>query len=69
MNSIKPAYKNLKELRFILCPTCDTSLGLRAYLNSNYSKLKNNKEQAQFLIRECSNVESVVLARYCIFLN
>mmetsp|Transcript_20890 Transcript_20890/g.21674 ORF Transcript_20890/g.21674 Transcript_20890/m.21674 type:complete len:95 (+) Transcript_20890:3-287(+) len=63
MNSAKPAFKHLKELRVILCPVSNTSLGLRSWLKTNFVSYSRNKD-TQFLIRECADVESVILARY-----
>ncbi len=56
--------KNVKELRFILCQSSPSSIGLRKWLNNNYVDIKKSNPDTLLLIRECHNVEPNILARY-----
>lgn len=56
--------KNVKELRFVLCQTSPKSLGMRNWINGNMVNLKKNHPDTLFLIRECENADSNILARY-----
>lgn len=56
--------KNLKELRFVLCQTSQSSIGLRNWINHNFVDVKKTNPDALLLIRECNNVEPSILARY-----
>ena len=55
---------NLKELRFIFCQTHTKANGLRLWINNNLNTVKRDNQYTQFLVRECENVDSVILARY-----
>lgn len=63
MNLAKSYVKNLKELRFIINPKCDKSLGVRTWINNNFNTHSKNIN-TQFIIRECEDIDSVLLARF-----
>merc|ERR1712110_1323270 len=56
--------KHLKELRFHLCLKSASSQGLRDFLEKTYVPMKKANPQFPFLVRECSNVQPKVYARY-----
>uniref|UniRef100_A0A0B6YUH0 NADH dehydrogenase [ubiquinone] 1 alpha subcomplex subunit 2 n=1 Tax=Arion vulgaris TaxID=1028688 RepID=A0A0B6YUH0_9EUPU len=55
---------HLKELRFHLCLKSASSKGLREFLEQNYVTLKTSNPTFPFLVREASNVQPKVYARY-----
>jgi NADH dehydrogenase (ubiquinone) 1 alpha subcomplex subunit 2 len=65
MNQVKNlAVKNVKELRFILCQSSPSSIGVRNWLNKNFVDVKKNNPESLLLIRECENAEPNILARF-----
>lgn len=56
--------KNVKEIRFVLCQSSTKSLGLRNWINKNYVDLKKENPDTLLLIRECRDVDPMILARY-----
>jgi hypothetical protein len=63
--------KNVREIRFIVCQNGLKSLGVRYkniyhrnWINSNIVEIKKANPDTLFLVRECENVDPVVLARY-----
>ena len=52
----------LKELRFLLSPVDKGSVGVKSYLEKNFQNLSSNN--FKFLIREATNIEATVIARY-----
>ncbi|XP_063979549.1 NADH dehydrogenase [ubiquinone] 1 alpha subcomplex subunit 2 [Diachasmimorpha longicaudata] len=55
---------HLKELRILLCQTSKSSQGVRDFIASQYVPLKVANPQFPVLIRECSNIEPRLFARY-----
>ncbi|ESW98594.1 hypothetical protein HPODL_04214 [Ogataea parapolymorpha DL-1] len=55
--------KGVKELRFILSQTGETSRPLRSFLVKQYKTIKNANPDIPILIRECSNVSPAVVMR------
>ncbi|GMH38859.1 hypothetical protein BSKO_06757 [Bryopsis sp. KO-2023] len=56
--------KNLNELRIHLCQTSEGSKGVREFLFGNYVELKKANPKFPFLVREASQVEAKLIARY-----
>jgi NADH dehydrogenase (ubiquinone) 1 alpha subcomplex subunit 2 len=56
--------KSLKELRIHLCQTSASSGGVRAFIEKNYVDLKKLNKTTPILIRECSNIQPKIWARY-----
>jgi len=56
--------QGLKELRFHLCQKSDQSAALRSFLLRTYPTMKKHNPHTPILIREASNVEPKVWARY-----
>ncbi|XP_005103977.1 NADH dehydrogenase [ubiquinone] 1 alpha subcomplex subunit 2 [Aplysia californica] len=56
--------KHLKELRFHVCLKSPASQGLREFLEQSYVPFKQQNPKFPFLVRECSNVQPKVYARY-----
>merc|ERR1712018_67609 len=56
--------KHLKELRFHVCLKSPASQGLRQFIEQNYVSFKKTNPEFPFLVRECSNVQPKVTARY-----
>ncbi|XP_050593956.1 NADH dehydrogenase [ubiquinone] 1 alpha subcomplex subunit 2 isoform X2 [Bombus affinis] len=54
----------LKELRILLCQTSKSSQGVRDFIKQQYVPLKRSNPQFPVLIRECSDTEPVLYARY-----
>ncbi|KAK7574258.1 hypothetical protein V9T40_011449 [Parthenolecanium corni] len=54
----------LKELRIILCQSSKSSQGIRDFISQHYVALKKVNPNTPILIRECSNVEPKIFARY-----
>ncbi|KAK9302016.1 hypothetical protein QLX08_005854 [Tetragonisca angustula] len=54
----------LKELRILLCQTSKSSQGVRDFIEQQYVPLKRNNPNFPVLIRECSDTEPVLYARY-----
>ncbi|XP_065213501.1 NADH dehydrogenase [ubiquinone] 1 alpha subcomplex subunit 2 [Planococcus citri] len=54
----------LKELRIILCQTSKSSQGTRDFIEKYYVPIKKANPTIPILIRECSNVEPKIFARY-----
>ena len=63
MNLAKLYVKNLKELRFIVNPKCEKSLGVKNWISSNF-KTQSSDLNTQFIVRECEGIDSVLLARF-----
>ncbi|BFZ14939.1 hypothetical protein BsWGS_17978 [Bradybaena similaris] len=55
---------HLKELRFHLCLKSASSKGIREFIEKNYVALKTKNPEFPFLVREASNVQPKVYARY-----
>ncbi len=56
--------KSVKELRIHLCQSSEASKGVRSFIENNYVGLKKLNESTPILIRECSNVQPKLWARY-----
>ncbi|EFN63354.1 NADH dehydrogenase [ubiquinone] 1 alpha subcomplex subunit 2 [Camponotus floridanus] len=56
--------KHLKELRILLCQTSKSSQGVRDFIEQQYVPLKRNNPKFPVLIRECSDIEPKLYARY-----
>ena len=56
--------KAVRELRVHLCQKSASSSGVRKFIEQNYVDLKKLNQQTPILIRECSNVEPKLWARY-----
>ncbi len=56
--------KTVKELRIHLCQTSEASKGVRSFIENNYVPLKTLNKTTPILIRECSNVQPKLWARY-----
>ena len=56
--------KAVKELRIHLCQKSPSSAGVRKFIETHYVDLKLKNQKTPILIRECSNVEPKVWARY-----
>ncbi|XP_060819618.1 NADH dehydrogenase [ubiquinone] 1 alpha subcomplex subunit 2 isoform X1 [Bombus pascuorum] len=54
----------LKELRILLCQTSKSSQGVRDFIEQQYVPLKRSNPKFPVLIRECSDTEPVLYARY-----
>merc|ERR1712058_6792 len=57
-----PAF--LKELRFHVCLKSASSQGLREFIEKSYLPIKKANPTFPILVRECSNVQPKVYARY-----
>ncbi|XP_025085618.1 NADH dehydrogenase [ubiquinone] 1 alpha subcomplex subunit 2-like [Pomacea canaliculata] len=55
---------HLKEIRIHLCQKSPASKGVRDFIEKHYVQLKKENPMFPFLIRECSNVQPRVIARY-----
>lgn len=56
--------RNLKELRFLFCPTSPASSPTRIFVQKNYKDLKTLNPKLPLLIRECNGIEPQLWARY-----
>ncbi|XP_071087890.1 NADH dehydrogenase [ubiquinone] 1 alpha subcomplex subunit 2-like [Haliotis cracherodii] len=56
--------QHLKELRFHLCQKSPASKGVRDFVEKYYVDLKRHNPKFPFLVRECSNVQPKLYARY-----
>ncbi|KAG6653734.1 NADH dehydrogenase [ubiquinone] 1 alpha subcomplex subunit 2-like [Carya illinoinensis] len=56
--------RNMKELRILLCQTSPASSSARAFVEKNYKDLKALNPKFPILIRECSEIEPQLWARY-----
>lgn len=54
----------VKELRVHLCQSGPASSGVRKFLEKNYVDLKQLNPATPILVRECSNVQPKLWARY-----
>jgi NADH dehydrogenase (ubiquinone) 1 alpha subcomplex subunit 2 len=54
----------IRELRIHLCQTSNSSAGVRSFIEKFYVDLKRTNPTTPILIRECSNVEPKLWARY-----
>ncbi|XP_050222970.1 NADH dehydrogenase [ubiquinone] 1 alpha subcomplex subunit 2 [Mercurialis annua] len=54
----------LKELRILLCQSSPSSSSARAFVENNYKDLKSLNPKLPILIRECSNIQPQLWARY-----
>ncbi|XP_062986189.1 NADH dehydrogenase [ubiquinone] 1 alpha subcomplex subunit 2 [Elgaria multicarinata webbii] len=56
--------RNLKEIRIHLCQSSPASQGVRDFIEQYYVTLKKANPDFPILIRECSNVQPKLWARY-----
>uniref|UniRef100_A0A6J0U9Y7 NADH dehydrogenase [ubiquinone] 1 alpha subcomplex subunit 2 n=1 Tax=Pogona vitticeps TaxID=103695 RepID=A0A6J0U9Y7_9SAUR len=56
--------RNLKEIRIHLCQRSPSSQGVRDFIEQHYVTLKKANPEFPVLIRECSNVQPKLWARY-----
>ncbi|CAI9108044.1 OLC1v1007555C1 [Oldenlandia corymbosa var. corymbosa] len=56
--------KQLKELRILFSPSSPASSSTRAFIENNYKDLKKHNPKLPILIREASNAEPQLWARY-----
>uniref|UniRef100_H2YYY3 NADH dehydrogenase [ubiquinone] 1 alpha subcomplex subunit 2 n=1 Tax=Ciona savignyi TaxID=51511 RepID=H2YYY3_CIOSA len=56
--------KNLRELRLHLCQKSPSSQGARDFVENHYVSVKSSNPNFPILIRECSQVEPKIYARY-----
>ncbi|XP_071847614.1 NADH dehydrogenase [ubiquinone] 1 alpha subcomplex subunit 2-like [Apostichopus japonicus] len=63
-NAIRRLPQHLKELRIHLCQRSPSSQGTRDWVEKHYVDMKKSNPKFPFLIRECSNINPVVYARY-----
>ncbi|XP_075756169.1 NADH dehydrogenase [ubiquinone] 1 alpha subcomplex subunit 2 [Pelodiscus sinensis] len=56
--------RNLRELRVHLCPRAPGSQGARDFIDQHYVTLKKANPDFPILIRECSDVQPKLWARY-----
>merc|ERR1712062_64711 len=56
--------KHLKELRLHLCQKSATSQGARDFVEKHYVGIKQANPSFPILVRECSNVQPKLTARY-----
>ncbi|KAF2116724.1 thioredoxin-like protein [Lophiotrema nucula] len=54
----------LKELRFLFCQTSEHSAATRNFLTKSYPTMKKHNPHTPIMLREASNVEPKVYARY-----
>lgn len=54
----------VKELRVHLCQTSEASKGVRSFVENNYVAFKQANATTPILVRECSNVQPKLWARY-----
>lgn len=62
--SLNTSIKQLKELRFILCPISQNSLGTRKWIKNNFINESTNNPEIQFIVRESEGADTLVLARF-----
>eukprot|EP00745_Piridium_sociabile_P036636 TRINITY_DN66028_c0_g1_i1.p1 TRINITY_DN66028_c0_g1~~TRINITY_DN66028_c0_g1_i1.p1 ORF type:complete len:108 (-),score=21.83 TRINITY_DN66028_c0_g1_i1:170-454(-) len=55
---------HLKELRIHLCQKSPTSKGVRDFIEKHYVEMKKHNPRFPILVRECSNVQPKIFARY-----
>ncbi len=56
--------QSVRELRIHLCQKSASSNGVRNFIEKNYVDLKKLNPKTPILIRECSNIEPKLWARY-----
>ncbi|XP_075712396.1 NADH dehydrogenase [ubiquinone] 1 alpha subcomplex subunit 2 [Rhinoderma darwinii] len=56
--------KNVREIRIHLCQKSAGSQGVRDFIEQNYVALKKANPEFPILIRECSEVQPKLWARY-----
>ncbi|CAH1777858.1 unnamed protein product [Owenia fusiformis] len=56
--------QSLKELRIHLCQRSATSQGVRDFVEKYYVGVKQANPNSPILIRECSNIQPKIYARY-----
>jgi len=56
--------RGVKELRFVLCHSSPASNGARDYIINNYESVKAENPALPFIVRECTNAQPTVMARY-----
>ncbi|XP_061442823.1 NADH dehydrogenase [ubiquinone] 1 alpha subcomplex subunit 2 [Rhineura floridana] len=56
--------RNLKEIRIHLCQRSPASGGVRDFIEQHYVTLKKANPDFPILIRECSDVQPMLWARY-----
>ena len=54
----------IRELRFIMCQQSAASAGARQFVAKNYSDIKALNPTLPFIVRECTNAQPTVMARY-----
>ncbi|XP_048187481.1 NADH dehydrogenase [ubiquinone] 1 alpha subcomplex subunit 2 [Perognathus longimembris pacificus] len=54
----------LREIRIHLCPSSPSSSGVRTFIEKRYVDLKKAHPDLPILIRECSDVQPQLWARY-----
>ena len=64
MSKVFQFAKSVKELRIHLCQTSEASQGVRNFITNNYSALKKANTTTPILVRECSDVQPKIWARY-----
>jgi NADH dehydrogenase (ubiquinone) 1 alpha subcomplex subunit 2 len=64
MSKIFKFSSRLKELRLHLCQTTAASAGARNFIEKYYVDIKKANATTPILIRECSNIEPKLWARY-----
>ncbi len=64
MSKVFQFSKSLKELRFHLCQSSQSSSGVRQFIEKNYASLKKANANTPILVRECSDVQPKLWARY-----
>lgn len=64
MSKVFQFAKSVKELRIHLCQTSEASKGVRSFIENNYAALKKANPATPILVRECSDVQPKVWARY-----
>ena len=56
--------RGVKELRFVLCHSSPASNGARDYIVNHYEAVKAANPDLPFIVRECTNAQATVMARY-----
>ena len=54
----------IRELRFIMCQQSAASAGARQFVAKNYGDIKAMNPTLPFIVRECTNAQPTVMARY-----
>merc|ERR1719183_3474275 len=56
--------RGIRELRFVLCNSSAHSNGVRSFIMNNYEDVKGANPDMPFIVRECTNAQPTVMARY-----